>query len=237
MKQAELKPQRVLVLMAHPDDPEFSAGGTIARWTQAGIEVIYAIVTDGGKGSDDRQMTSEQLAALREEEQRAAAAQLGVRRVHFLGYPDGEVFNERALRRDLSQQIRLHKPDLVVTHDPTFRFSSGRINHPDHQAVGDTALNAVFPFARDRLSFPDLAEKGHEPHKVLDVLLAMTRNINHIVDISDTLESKLAALREHRSQIGDPEDLRERLEQYGREQAAGTPYTYAEGFFHISLRR
>ena len=142
----ELLPADALVIMAHPDDPEFSAGGTIARWTRAGVQVTYTIVTDGSKGLDDRQITSAELVARRAAEQRAAAAHLGVQHVDFLGFPDSEVYNTEDLRRALVRQIRRHKPDLVITHDPTARLiGSTRINHPDHLAVGDTVLTRCSP--------------------------------------------------------------------------------------------
>jgi LmbE family N-acetylglucosaminyl deacetylase len=234
----DLTPSHALVIMAHPDDPEFSAGGTIARWTRAGARVTYAIVTDGSKGSDDRQITTADLVARRAAEQRAAAAHLGVQTVEFLGFPDCEVYNTSDLRRGLVRQIRRHKPDLVITHDPTARLiGSTRINHPDHIAVGDTALNAVFPLARDRLSFPELETEGLTPHRVMTVLLVMGDITNYTVDITETLPDKLAALKEHRSQIGDPDDMAARIAERAQQAAADTPFAYAERFRRITLHR
>ncbi len=234
----ELLPAHALVIMAHPDDPEFSAGGTIARWTRAGARVTFTIVTDGSKGSDDRQITSAELVARRAAEQRAAAAHLGVHHVEFLGFPDSEVYNTEDLRRALVRQIRRHKPDLVITHDPTARLiGSTRINHPDHLAVGDTALNAVFPLARDRLSFPELETAGLTPHKVMTVLLVMGDITDYAVDITGTLPAKIAALKEHRSQIGDPDEMAARIRDRAQQAAAETPFEYAERFRRISLSR
>ncbi len=234
----EILPRHALVIMAHPDDPEFAAGGTIARWTRAGATVSYVIVTDGSKGSDDPQATTHRLAALRAGEQRAAAALLGVKAIEFLGFPDGEIFNTIELRRALVHQIRQHKPDLVITHDPTARLiGTDRINHPDHLAVGETTLDAIFPLARDRLTFPELEKEGLYPHKVMEILLAMTAQPDWAIDITDTFSQKIRALREHRSQIGDPDDLAKRLTERARTAAKGTPFGYAEQFRRISLAR
>jgi LmbE family N-acetylglucosaminyl deacetylase len=233
-----LHPDRVLFIVAHPDDPDFGAGGTTARWVRNGTKVVYVIVTDGSKGSNDPEISPERLQAIRQAEQRAAAQVLGVSEVVFLGYPDGEVYNTPQLRRDLVRQIRLFRPDVVVTHDPTTRFyETGWLNHPDHRAVGDTALDAVFPLARDRLNFPEHAREGLEPHRVLNILLQSTGQPNEWVDIEPTLDLKIAALREHRSQIQDPEDLAKRIREGAHERADGTPYTYAEHFRRITLRR
>jgi LmbE family N-acetylglucosaminyl deacetylase len=233
-----LQPERVLFIVAHPDDPEFGSGGTTARWVRGGAQVTYVIVTDGGKGSNDPGIAGEQLVQIRQAEQQAAAQVLGVSEVVFLRYPDGQVYNTPELRRDLVRQIRLHRPDLVVTHDPTARFiGHDWINHPDHRAVGDTALDAIFPLARDRFHFPELMHEGLAPHNVLNIFLISTNEHNEWVDIGETLELKIVALQKHRSQIGDPEALATRLRQRARDYAEGTPFTYAERFRRITLRR
>jgi LmbE family N-acetylglucosaminyl deacetylase len=233
-----LQPKRVLFIVAHPDDPDFGAGGTTARWAQGGSEVRYVIVTDGSKGSNDPELFGERLVQIRQAEQRAAARIIGVSEVMFLGYPDGQVFNTPELRGDLVRQIRLYRPDVVITHDPTVRFFDNHwINHPDHRAVGDTALDAIFPLARDRLSFPEHELDGLTPHRVLNILLIGTDEPNEWVDISETLELKIAALWEHRSQISDCEALAERIRQRARDHANGTAYLYAERFRRITLWR
>lgn len=230
--------KRALIVVAHPDDPEFPAGGTIARWVQNGARVVYVIVTDGGKGSGDPEITSDTLIGVRKAEQLAAARVLGVHEVVFLDYPDGGVYNTPELRRDLTRQIRLHRPDVLVTHDPTARILRDEwINHPDHLAVGDAALNAVFPLARDRLNYPEHEAEGLAPHKTFEVLLISTDQTNYCVDVGDTLELKIAALQEHRSQVEDPDELADRIRRRAAESAAGASFRYGECFRRISLRR
>jgi LmbE family N-acetylglucosaminyl deacetylase len=238
MQEESLRPDRVLVIMAHPDDPEFSAGGTIAKWSSQGSEVVYVIVTDGSKGSDDLEITPEQLISTRKGEQTAAAELLGVRKVEFLDLPDSTVYNTPELRRSLTRQIRKYRPDLIITHDPRARvITDSRINHPDHLAVGDTTLDAIFPLARDRLTYPELEEEGLSPHKVMHILLSMTDQINFIVDITNTIDDKIEALRNHKSQIGDLENLASRIRERSKTMAKNTEFTYAEGFWRVNLTR
>ncbi len=226
-----------MVIMAHPDDPEFSAGGTIARWAREGKEIIYLILTNGDKGSNDPEMTSERLAQLRQQEQRAAAEKLGVHKVIFLGYPDAELTPSLELRRDIVRQIRLHKPDAVITPDPTTRFYGNTyINHPDHRAAGDVALDAIFPTARDRLNFPEQVAEGLEPHKVREVYLTGTNSPDFWVDIGDTVDVKIKALLEHHSQIREPDKLGTRIRERARATADGHDIEYAERFKRIILR-
>lgn len=229
-------PERVLVILAHPDDPEFGAGGTIARLAAQGAEVTYVVVTDGSKGSPEPGMTSAQLVELRQEEQRAAAHLLGVKRVNFLGFPDGQIYNNEALREALVRQIRHYRPNLLITHDPTTRFWRGnRLNHPDHRAVGDTALDAVFPLARDRLNYLHHEEEGLEPHKVLDLLLTGSNEANFAVDISEALDLKIRAICAHGSQIKEPEALRERMTAYAQEMGEAWGLPAAEIFRRITM--
>jgi LmbE family N-acetylglucosaminyl deacetylase len=232
------QPRKVLVVCAHPDDPEFGAAGTIARWTAGGTEVVYVIVTDGSKGSADADMTRAELAALREKEQRAAAAELGVSQVVFLGMVDGEVQNDYETREMIVRQIRLHKPDVLVTHDPTARIVDNTyLNHTDHRVVGDTVLDAVFPLARDRLNFQEHEREGLMPHAVMDVFLIFTNEPNYWVDITDTMDKKIAALNQHKSQIGDPQAMEERQRQRARDNARHVSFLYAEIFRRVRLSR
>jgi LmbE family N-acetylglucosaminyl deacetylase len=231
------QPERVLLIVAHPDDPEFGAAGTVARWTQAGTEVTYIIVSDGSKGTADPDMTGEELAHIRQREQFAAAEVVGVKNVTFLGFPDGHIFNNLELRRELVRQIRLHRPELVVTHDPTtYIINNTRINHSDHRKVGETVLDAIFPLARDRLNFPEHEKEGLESHKVLDIFLLFTDQPNCWVNISNTIDKKMAALAAHDSQVGAHfQKLEERIRERCRKAADDQNYEYAEIFRRITL--
>lgn len=227
--------QRVMVILAHPDDPEYFCGGTVARWAQEGREIVYVLATHGEGGSDDPQMTREKLGRIREEEQRAAARVLGVREVVFLDHPDGSVVASLGLRRDLTRQIRRWRPDIVITCDPTVRYRTHYVNHPDHRAVGDSALDAVFPDARNRLQFSELLEEGLEPHYVREVYIAGAAEPDVEIDITDSLERKVAALRQHRSQIDDPGGLEARLREWHRVEGREGEPRYVERFRKIIL--
>jgi len=227
---------RVLVIVAHPDDAEFGAGGTLARWAREGREVFLAVTTNGDKGSSDPEMTSERLMRLREEEQREAARVLGIREVVFLGYPDGFLEDTPVLRRDVVRLIRFYRPDIVVTHNPypgLRRF----IQHRDHRVTGTVALDAVYPLARNRLMFPELIAEGLEPHRVSEVYLTGSDDPDTWVDISETIHLKIAALRCHRTQIGDPEDLDRRVREAARQVGEPQGIPFAEAFRRIQLRR
>lgn len=231
-----IDPQHALIVMAHPDDPEFAAGGTIARWTDAGARTTYVIISDGAKGTADTGMTPDRLAALRESEQRAAAEILGVREIVFLGLPDGEIAPDLALRHALARQIRRFRPDTVVTHDPATFYTDTYINHPDHRAVGQAALDAVFPTARDPLNAPHLLrDEGLAPHQVGFVYLTGTRTPDTWIDIAPTFARKLEAVRAHRSQIQDPDGLEERLRDRAARLAEGRGMVLAEAFKRIVL--
>jgi LmbE family N-acetylglucosaminyl deacetylase len=228
-------PDKAMVIVAHTDDAEFLVAGTAALWAREGTEVTYVIVTDGDKGSDDPEMTSERLVAIRKEEQRRAAASLGVKEVLFLGYEDSMLQPTLELRRDLARVIRAHRPQTVVTFDPTTRFITDNYpNHPDHRAAGDAAVDAVFPAARDRLTFPELLDEGLEPHKVRELWLGASSSPNHWVDIEPVLEQKIAALRMHESQLSKF-PLEEFIPEMSRVEARGSAYTFAESFRRLVL--
>jgi LmbE family N-acetylglucosaminyl deacetylase len=227
------KIERVMVVTAHPDDSEFGAGGTIARLVANGAEVTYVIVTNGNKGSSDRTMTSERLATIREEEQRNAARTLGVARVEFLGYPDGEVEDTRDLRRDVSREIRRFRPDLVVCQNPNRTYNLGA-SHRDHRTVGGVVLDCVYPLARDHLAFPELMPE-FEPHRVREVYV-MQWNEPHIVsDISEVIDLKLKALACHASQFKDFAAVEARVRQRSKELGAARGYAHAEAFDRIVI--
>lgn len=230
--------QRVMGIFAHPDDPEFFCGGTFAKWAAEGKDITFVLATSGDKGSSDLNITSDQLVTIREAEERAAAGRLGVKEVIFLRYPDGELQPTLDLRRHLTRLIRLKQPDIVVTNDPTARwYSSNYINHPDHRAIGDVALDAVFPAARDHLSFAELyREEGLAPHKVKQVYLCGTHEPTAKVDVTDYLETKIDALREHKSQIADMEEMARRQRENVSQEFVGDGSRYIESFRVFYLR-
>lgn len=219
-------PQRALVVMAHPDDIEFSCGGAVANLTDAGWAVTFCLVTSGDKGTKDRGLPPSELAALREAEQEAAAKVLGVERCLFLRWPDGFVEDTPELRGALVRCIRAVAPDLLITWDPYRGFS-----HRDHRTVGVLTLDAAFPLARVPHSYPDHQESGLLPHRVNEILLAGTREPDYYVDVAHQLERKIDALRCHASQVGESHD---ELLQRGRARAATAAAAgeipWAEGF-------
>ncbi|WP_067454780.1 PIG-L deacetylase family protein [Actinomadura macra] len=201
--------QRILAVMAHPDDVDFGAAGTVAGWTDRGIEVVYLMVTDGDAGGFDDGITRPEMAALRRDEQRAAAKCVGVEDVRFLGRPDGRVEATLDLRRDISRVIRQVRPDRVVMPSPERNYERIYPSHPDHRAVGSAALDAVYPDARNPYAFPELlAEEGLGAWTVREVWISggPAANLNHFVDVTDRFERKVSALRAHASQTGQMGD-------------------------------
>jgi LmbE family N-acetylglucosaminyl deacetylase len=227
-------PGRVLVVVAHPDDPEFLAGGTIARLAKEGREIAYVIVTNGNKGSGDRSVTSEQLIAQRAAEQRQAAAVLGVRRLEFLGYEDGELEDTRALRRDVTREIRRWRPELVITLNPQRTYSNFPGWHRDHRTAARVVLDCVYPLARDHLSFPELLPE-YEPHKVREVYTVQWEQPRLVIDITDVMDLKLEAGRCHASQVGEVKAFEERMRNRAAALGKEKGYAYAEGFDHITV--
>lgn len=227
----------VMGIFAHPDDPEFFCGGTFARWAAEGKRIIFVLATSGDKGSSDRSITPAELIAIREAEERAAAARLGVNDVIFLRNPDGELQPTLDLRRQLTRLIRLKRPDWVVTNDPTARwYGVNYINHADHRAIGDAVLDAIFPAARNPHYFPELVRlEGLEPHQVTHVYLCGTHEPNAKIDVTAYLETKLAALREHKSQIQDMEAMEKRQRENVDQDWIGDGPRYTESFrvFHL----
>jgi LmbE family N-acetylglucosaminyl deacetylase len=203
---------RILVIVAHPDDVDFGVAGTIARWTDAGIDVRYCIVTNGDAGGSDPSISRADMGRLRQAEQTAAAKQVGVSELLFLGYPDGRVEATLELRKDLSRVIRTVRPDRVVCPSAERNYARIGTSHPDHRAVGSAALDAVYPDARNQFAFPELlAEEKLEPWTVREVWISASPQPTHYVDITETFPRKMAALRSHASQIADADQLAERL--------------------------
>ena len=227
---------RALVIFSHPDDAEFSAAATIAHLTAAGARVDYVVTTDGGKGTDDPEVTSAQLTAVREAEQRAAADVLGVSEIVHLGYPDGYLEPSLALRRDIARQIRRFRPDVVIAQS-SMRRQDGNpfIGHPDHLATGEATLAAVYPAARDRLNFPELISEGLEPWKVRQVLVSGVERPNLWIDVSSTFEIGLKALFCHVSQISDPDATAERVRQRAADLGEPAGLELANAFLSILI--
>lgn len=219
----------VLIVVAHPDDAEFGTGGTIARFARAGAEVRVCVVTNGASGSKDPEMTRERLAAIRKAEQEAASAVLGAKEVLWLGYEDAYLEPTIELRRNITRLIRLHRPDLVITHDPSRWYWLDRyINHPDHRACGEATLGAVIPSSDTRLAFPELIDEGLEPHRLKAVWLAGPAEADHWVDISEVIDLKIDALRCHATQVGEGFEVF--VKDRGRQAGESQGVEYAEAF-------
>ena len=233
----EAENRRIMVVMAHADDAEFSSAGTVAKWVREGFEVIYVLCTNGDKGSSDPEMTSERLAVIRQEEQRNAAAVLGVSEVVFLGHPDGGLEDTPAFRGEVVRLIRKYRPFRVVTMDP-LRWFRRYIHHRDHRVCGVVTLDAVFPYARDRLHYPEHLAEGLTPHIVHEVYLSGSEDADTWIDISDTFELKLKALHCHVSQVGKrpPEEFETRVREMAATTGAAAKLPLAEAFRKIELR-
>lgn len=232
-------PQHVLSIHAHPDDQEFTVAGTLAKWACAGSEIVTVCITSGDAGSNEKtdpDMAKHKLALIREEEQRSACRVLGIQHVEFLHYPDGTLQPTLELRRDFTRVIRKHKPDVVVCGDPTVRFYGNHyMNHPDHRVAADVALDAVFPSAGTRFIFPELLTEGYEPHEVKKVFVHGSEKGETYIDISSTLETKIAALKEHKSQLGDwnPSEM---MHEWAKDEGKERGLEAAEAFRVMILK-
>jgi LmbE family N-acetylglucosaminyl deacetylase len=222
-----------MVISPHPDDAEFGVAGTVVHLTREGKQVIYVICTSGEKGTSDRTLKPEQLAEIREREQQAAAGVLGVRDVIFLRYQDQGLEDTPTFRKQIVRLIRKYRPKTVATSDPYRRY----IWHHDHRITGQVVLDAVYPYARDHLAYPDLIEEGLEPHKVLEVLFWAAEDVNYRSDITDTFDLKLAALRCHESQVKEfrTPDLEDWMRQRHRAMAEGESFELAEAFHRVEI--
>jgi LmbE family N-acetylglucosaminyl deacetylase len=233
-------PKIAMSIHAHPDDQEFSVGGTLAKWAKAGCEIISVIITSGDSGSNDPTKDGshkQELAELREKEQIAANTALGIKQTVFLHYPDGELEPTIALRKDLTRIIRKYKPDTVTTGNPEAWFYGDEyVNHPDHRAAAQAACEAVFPSAGTRLIFTDLLAAGYEPHDVRRLYIHGTEHPNTWVDITDTMDLKIQALQQHVSQI-DPNEVGKWMTEWAAEDAKDHGMKYAESFRVMILRK
>ncbi len=221
-----------MVVTPHADDAEFGVAGTVAKWVAEGKKVVYVVCTNGNKGTDDPKMKPEKLAEIREKEQRAAAKVLGVDEVVFLRHDDQSLEDTPEFRKEIVRQIRTYRPDVVISTDPYHRY----IWHHDHRVTGQVVLDAVFPYARDLLAYPDLIKEGLQPHKVKEVLFWGAEQPNYFSDITDTYDTKIAALRCHHSQVGNfskewTDFLRQRYEGF----AQGKGFKLAEAFYRAEI--
>ena len=222
---------RAMVIMAHPDDAEWTCAATMAKLSAEGWEVVLVLCTDGSKGSDDPDMTTERLAKIRAEEQRESGRVLGLKHVVFLGYPDSYLEPTLQLRKDLAREIRRYRPHVVITEPPTRDIDSRYYgSHPDHLATGEAALAAVFPTARDRLTFPELLEEGLQPHKVREVwIVGGLEGSDYFVDVDGYMDTAIAALKAHKSQV-NPGDAEKYFPMGRAATAAKVGLKYAEAF-------
>jgi LmbE family N-acetylglucosaminyl deacetylase len=227
--------ERILVVTAHPDDVDFGVAGTVAAWTDGGVEVAYCIVTDGEAGGSDRSVSRKDMAVLRREEQSEAAKMVGVSDLEFLGFPDGRLTPDLDLRLAISRVIRRFRPDRVVAQSPERNWSRIYASHPDHLAAGEAAICAVYPDARNPFAFPELLEEGLEPHTVPELWVMATDRADRAVDVTEYFDRKLAALRSHRSQVGDGDHLEALLRSWmsGTAAAAGMPDGRLAEAFHV----
>ena len=229
-------PERFVVIVAHPDDADFGPAATFASWIRDGSTGELVCLTSGDQGGEDPEQDPLELARLREREQRAAASHIGYRTVHFLHRPDGALENDLAVREQLVRIIRAFAPDAVATIDPTVTFHrNGFIQHTDHRAAGMAAIDAVYPAARNPMAFPHLAREGLAAHSVRWVYLFWTDTPTVWYDVVETLDVKFAALREHASQIRDPDALEERIRARAAEEGERVGTAFAESFRVIDL--
>ncbi len=229
--------KEILVILAHPDDPEFFLGASIARWIKAGHRVRYVLLTMGDKGAKDETLTGEDVAKVRLREQAAAAESLGIVSVDYLDYEDGYLVPDLEMRKKVVRAIRKYKPHILVTCDPANLFPSERyINHPDHRYAGMVVVDAVFPASGNRFFFPELLEEGFEPHEVEEVWMSLTNQPDVKLDVTEHWDDKIQALKKHASQIGDPEGLEKRmLERIWQDE--DVDFKYEEQFRCIKFRR
>lgn len=229
--------KKILVILAHPDDPEFFCGATLARWVDAGHEVNYLLLTRGDKGSNDPLTNPGDLMSLRMIEQRAAADVLGVKEVTFLSYLDGYVIPDLEMRKEVVRHIRRLKPDIIVTSDPQNYYNRGLyINHSDHRAAGQVTIEAVFPAAGNLFYFPELLQEGLTPHTPVEVWVSLTHEPNVAIDITPFWQIKLNALLKHKSQVGDPANFLDKMASRKTEDSTLDAPRYEESFRRLYQR-
>ena len=222
---ADSEIKRVLVISAHPDDSDFGASGTIAQWVKKGIEVAYVFCTNGDQGGEESGFTKEEMPVVRQREQRAAGAAIGVSDITFLNYIDGNLEATLGLRKDIVRQIRISQPDRMVCQSPERNWDRIGASHPDHLAAGEAAIQAVYPDARNPFAFTDLLnDEGLQPWRVKEIWVSAFANPDHFVDITDTFDLKIKALQAHASQTGHNENLETMVREWGERNAAAAGF-------------
>jgi LmbE family N-acetylglucosaminyl deacetylase len=222
---ADSEIKRVLVISAHPDDSDFGASGTIAQWVKKGIEVAYVFCTNGDQGGEESGFTKEEMPAIRQREQRAAGAAIGVSDITFLNYIDGNLEATLGLRKDIVRQIRISQPDRMLCQSPERNWDRIGASHPDHLAAGEAAIQAVYPDARNPFAFTDLLnDEGLQPWRVKEIWVSAFANPDHFVDITDTFDLKIKALQAHASQTGHNENLETMVREWGERNAAAAGF-------------
>lgn len=226
-------PCDIMVVIAHPDDAEFGAAGSVARWTADGKAVVYVLCTSGEKGTSDRTITNDELARIRQQEQRQAAQLLGVKEVVFLGMADQQLEETPEFREEIVRLVRRFRPKIVISSDPYRRY----LWHRDHRIVGQVVMDALFPYARDHMAYPQMLDEGLEPHKVKEVLFFGAEETNYHIDISATFSQKVSALQCHASQVKELNigNLEQWLQKRCQRMAEGTSFTLAEAFHRVKL--
>ena len=232
-------PQNILVILAHPDDPEFFCGATLAKWARQGHHITYQLITCGDKGfneSTTAEMTTDALCAIRHTEQLAAAQVIGAEAVHFLDTADGYLVPDLTLRREIVRVIRKFKPDILVTCDPQTLFATYGINHPDHRATGQAVIDAVFPAAGNPVFFPELLLEGYDPHMPREIWCSLTMQPNARVDVTETWPIKIEAILKHKSQVANVEQFLERMKSRRTEDSTAEAPRYEETFRVVKYR-
>ncbi len=231
------EPQKILVILAHPDDPEFFCGASIARWADMGNTVHYCLLTRGDKGGREATINPDELGKQREVEQKSAAESLGVKKVTFLDYRDGCLVPDLDSRKAVARVIRQEKPDILVTSDPTQLFGENSVNHPDHRAAGQIVVDATYPGVGNPLYFQDLMfDEGLEPHSVKEIWLTVTPQPNTVIDVTSYWESKIKALHNHASQITDMDGMDKRMRSRHTADSTDEDPRYEEKFRRLKFR-
>ena len=232
-------PQNILVILAHPDDPEFFCGATLAKWARQGHHITYQLITCGDKGFNEGtpvEMTTDALCAIRHQEQLAAAQVIGAKAVHFLDTADGYLVPDLTLRREIVRVIRKFKPDILVTCDPQTLFAMYGVNHPDHRAAGQAVMDAVFPAAGNPVFFPELLLEGYDPHMPREIWCSLTMQPNVRIDVTETWQIKLEAILQHKSQIANVDKFTERMRSRHTEDSTDENPRYEENFRVVKYR-